>query len=1249
MRIKRIEIIGFKSFNDKTVLTINEPITAVVGPNGCGKSNIIDAIRWCMGEQSAKHLRGKAMDDVIFGGSETRAPAGMAEVSLTFEDVGMSLSSQTAMPDLPSDTASDGAGAGDADVAVAVGVGDDEADLEGRMEGLDDDELGGRPAIDFSQYGEVTVTRRLYRDGGSEYYLNKTPCRLRDIVDFFLGTGVGTKAYSIIEQGRVGMIVSAKPEDRRLIIEEAAGITKFKKKKQAAERKMEQTRANLLRVTDIVAEIEKQLASLRRQAQKAERYKKYRAEVRDIELWSAAHRFLGVRAEEALLGGQLEGVVAARGEAELAHETRDAEVVAARAESAVEERRLADLTQVVFDVENRLRLGESQVDYQKREARDLEERAASATGEIDALRRQLEDTRVEAERVAGDAERLEGEAATRAAELAGLELELVEKREGLTVASSALDEARAQIGTAQADIARQENNARSLERRRGDLELRSGRMAEEETRAGARAQELLAEVGAHETRLSSLHGEKLDRDRDRAALEARRTLVETRHGELEAETRRLDSDLSKRRSRLASLLQIQNKFEGFARGTRAIMKHRAAEARGLLADIVRAPADIEIAVEAVLGERLGAILVENQDVGAGAVAFLKQQSEGRSTFIALDTFLAAGDASPAGQGVATATPGVRGRLIDLVSTAACHRPIVSALLGDALLVDSLAAALDLWRAGLRSTLVTLDGDVLDRAGIVTGGSRETAGAGVLAQKREIRELEELCARLTVEHEAADTRLQALRTELKDTSAALEALRRDSHQGDLQILTSEKDLVRWRAESERLAERRAQLGRERAELENALAECAREAEDSAVALGLARDRADDAERRQLGLIEGVTVARRDVDDAGARVTAHKVRVAQVGAEKTAVQNQLQRLDDATRDLGRRIEKLERSASEGTARAVTLRDEASRAAAELDVLRGERRDRADELAAGRAAHEARLRTQEEQELVLRNLRHELDRLGAEATRLELRLAALEGDRRHLEETIAERYRLDLRRELHEHHLRPPIGETEEGRLRELRELIERMGEINLTAIEEFEEQSKRFEFLTSQKKDLESALQQLEKAIAKINKVSRRRFRETFDAVNAKFREIFPRLFRGGHGELRLVGGESDEEILDAGVEILAQPPGKKNVTVELLSGGEKALTAVSLIFAIFLIKPSPFCILDEVDAPLDEANVGRYNDIVREMTDRSQFIVITHNKRTMEIADTLFGITMEEPGCSKLVNVNLRTFGDRKAA
>jgi chromosome segregation protein len=1218
MRIKRIEIIGFKSFQDKTVLHIDEPITAVVGPNGCGKSNIIDAIRWCMGEQSAKHLRGKAMDDVIFGGSETRSPAGMAEVSLTFENVGLSLQSRQEENELD-------------------GGDDDEPDLE----------PAGPPPIDFAQYGEVTVTRRLFRDGQSDYFLNKTPCRLRDITDFFLGTGVGTKAYSIIEQGRVGMIVSAKPEDRRLIIEEAAGITKFKKKKQAAERKMEQTRANLLRVNDVVSEIDKQLASLRRQAQKAERYKKYRAEVKDIELWMAAHRFLAIRAEQGLLQAELSELLDGREQADAAFQTAEAGVVAERAAAAVEERRLSDLTQEVFELENRVRLGESQIEFQGREAKDLEERVASWHGEIEGLARQREEAMVEAARLGAEAERLDGEAGARQAELARLEAELREAREGLAESSAELDAARAEIGKAQADIARAEGNTRNLDRRRLDLEHRAGRLAEEEARLAGRAAELQAEASGQEERLEGLKAERGEREGRRHDLEARRTRLDGEHRHAEAQVETLRTELHRRRSRLQSLREIQDRYEGFARGTRAVMKHRPGERiRGLLADVVQAPAEVEAAVEAILGERLGSVLVDDQQTGAEAVGFLKQRAEGRATFIPMGAI-----AAPQGGGVEVVeAEGVKGPMLGFVSLAEEHRGLGEVLFSDVLVVDSLSRALELWSAGVRRTMVTLDGDIVDRHGVVTGGSREAAGAGVLKQKREIRELEEISAGLDKDLEAASARLVSVKAELAETAATLETLRKEGHQGDLAILTSEKDLVRWRSEGERLAERRAQLERERGEVAGAQREHARELEENDLALAGARGRAGDAEKRQLGLIEGVTLARRDVDDATARVTEHKVRVAQVAAERQAARGQLARLEDGARELARRVEKLERSMGEGSERARSLRAQAEETAAELVGVREARGIKAEELAAGRGAHEARLAALQEAELEVRALRARLDKLSAEAGKRELRLGQLGSDRRHVEESVAERYRLEIAREVFDHHLRPPVGEEEERRLAELRELIERMGEINLTAIEEFEELSRRHQTLVAQKADLESALGQLERAIAKINKTSRRRFRETFDAVNAKFQEIFPRLFRGGRAELRLTGGDSDEQILDAGVEILAQPPGKKNSSVELLSGGEKALTAVSLIFAIFLIKPSPFCILDEVDAPLDEANVGRYNDMVREMTDRSQFIVITHNKRTMEIADSLFGITMEEPGCSKLVNVSLRTFGgERRAA
>src|SRR5215470_15800036 len=393
MRIKRVEIIGFKSFCDRAVVQIGDSVTGVVGPNGCGKSNIVDAVRWCMGEQSAKHLRGKAMEDVIFAGSETRGAAPMAEVSLTFDDVGFShetLELARHSEEAETEAALDAIAPDEAPPETIEASPEVWVDAEGNRIPTPAEEVAKvladqPPAIDFARYTEVTITRRLYRDGISQYFINKTPCRLRDITDFFLGTGVGTKAYSIIEQGRIGQIVSARPQDRRAIIEEAAGITKFKAKKKAAEKKLDQTRQNLMRVSDIVSELDKRMGTLRRQAQKAERYRKYKAEMRDIELWKAAHRWLELAGEDQLVTGRLG---AARGElddARAAWSVKDAHVVAERAELAVEERRLVGVQEQVYELDNRIRLGDSKIGFERREAEELDGRVAAARAEIDDI------------------------------------------------------------------------------------------------------------------------------------------------------------------------------------------------------------------------------------------------------------------------------------------------------------------------------------------------------------------------------------------------------------------------------------------------------------------------------------------------------------------------------------------------------------------------------------------------------------------------------------------------------------------------------------------------------------------------------------------------------------------------------------------------------------------------------------------------------------------------------------------------
>jgi chromosome segregation protein len=1345
MRIKRVEIIGFKSFCDRAVVTIDASIIAVVGPNGCGKSNIVDAIRWCMGEQSAKHLRGKAMEDVIFAGSETRGPAPMAEVSLTFDDVGfshetleMALKSDAADAERQLDAITP-ADAGEAPAAPEVVYDEHGQPIVSAVAQvtklLDDD----ADKLDFSRYTEVTITRRLFRDGTSQYFINKTPCRLRDVTDFFLGTGVGTKAYSIIEQGRIGQIVSARPADRRAIIEEAAGITKFKAKKKAAERKLEQTRQNLLRVSDIVVELDKRMGTLRRQAQKAERYRKYKTEMKDLELWRASHRYLELHGEEQLVRGELERARTERDDARAAFSVKDAHVVAERAELAVEERRLHGVQEVVYDLDNRIQLGESKIGFERREADELDGRVATAERELEELA---------AQRAAA-----EQELATREEELAALRAEVAREDEDVAQrdahagearamvdrAQLDLERARAQLGASRTEIARAEAQLGALVTRREEAEARRVRTAEEAETVGTRLREVERELRRVDTALTDARQTRLDLGGQQDDFVVRAEALAEQVGRGEAQVETLRTEAHRRRSRLVSLVEIQERYEGFARGTRAVMQRPEAPTgdadavRGLVADVLRAPETLEVAVEAALGDQLGGVLVRDADVGVRAIGYLKSSGGGRSAFVPMHALPGAPSTDTVGAAIygdpAAAAPfaaaepaavempepepdvmseagidwaagyggsrddtvvsmsltidpvaeleepaaprassstsgrievedrtqingalaaiggeGVIGRMTDLVEFADGYESVGRQLLGGCVVVDTLDRAVALHGQGVGETLVTLDGDVVDPRGVVSGGSHEAKGAGVLAQKREIRELEEIVAGL--EHDLAEATavLVSGKAELKQLTKAIEGLRGQVHQGDLAIIAHEKDHARLKGEVDRLRDRGGQLATEQLALDERLRGFADE--DRAL-----RERRDTAAQRiatleveQAELAEQVGSGRERLEALTAELTAARIRAAQLGEKRASVEAQALRLAQSHAALELRADKLRNLVGDGRVRAEALRGGCETLAAELAQLAERRRGEAEVLDAGRTAYERRLSDLTTVELEARELRGRGDKAAAEVNQLELRGGQIEMNRRVLVDGIAERHQLDVAKVLHEYHLRPIAGDVEDKRLAELRDLIDRMGtDINLTAIDEFDEVSKRFEFLSTQKIDLESAVDQLQRAIDKINKTSRRLFKETFQAVNETFQKVFPRLFRGGQARLSLAGDDSTD-LLEAGVEIFAQPPGKKNATVEQLSGGEKALTAVALIFSIFLIKPSPFCILDEVDAPLDEANVDRYNEIVREMTDRSQFIVITHNKRTMEAADNLYGVTMKEPGVSMLVSVNLNKLG-----
>jgi chromosome segregation protein len=1316
LRIKRIEIIGFKSFCDRAVINIDTEVTGIVGPNGCGKSNIVDAIRWAMGEQSAKHLRGKAMEDVIFAGSESRGPAPMAEVSLTFDDVGFSHERL--------ELAKTGDEGRDAEQQLDALVTPDETseitetsdgestgtwvDAEGNPIASPQEEvaelLEDKPAMEFASYTEVTITRRLYRDGLSQYYINKTPCRLRDITDFFLGTGAGTRAYAIIEQGRVGQIVSARPIDRRAIIEEAAGITKFKAKKKAAEKKLDQTRQNLMRVSDIVTELDKRMGTLRRQAQKAERYRKYKTEVRDIELWKASHRWLELAGEFKLVTGDLETTRTGLDTTRTEWTTKDAHVVAERAELGLEERRLVGIQEQVYELDNRLRLGESKISFERREADELDTRMATASDEITDIGAQRERGAEELAARTAELEQLTAQVDHEAADVAARETAAADARQVLTATQRGLDDARNELATKRTEVATSDAQLEALARRRDEASRRLERVMSETEQHVERQKELDREGKRVHAELAELRQTRLDLGSQTEGFGSRKDVLADEVGRGEAEVETLRTELHRRRSRLTSLQEIEQRYEGFQRGTRMVMQQaeriseNGSAIRGVVADVVRAPEQLEIAVEAVLGDRLGGVLVDEPEVGLAAIGFLKQANGGRSAFVPVElkrrvdapaeamtdtvatppmfegeggasTWMwSGGEESGSGSGsievedrsqLIAATnlvrgEGVLGRIADLVGFAEGYEQVGKRLLAGTVVVEDLRVALALHERGVADPIVTLEGDMVAADGVVAGGSRDAQGAGVLAQKREIRDLEEIVGKLEHDLSEAMHRLVTAKTELAHIVKALEGLRSQQHQGDIAIMGHEKDDTRVRVELERLRDRLGHLGHEQLELEARL---------SAITIDedAARDRrrgADERiavlEREQLELISAVTTHRDRVDSLTAELTEARVRAAQLAAQRSAAEAATLRLAAADGELAQRAQYLAVEIEKAAARATHLRSACDELQLELEQLAADRQIHVTELDTGRAAYKQRVSALTEIEIVARSLRSQADKLQAELGQLELRHGQIKMTRQVVEDGVTERYQIAIVDILHDYHQRAHVTETDDARLAELKDLIDRMGtDINLTAIEEFDEVSKRFDFLSAQKTDLERAVDQLQRAIDKINKTSRKLFKDTFHAVNATFKEVFPRLFRGGQAALSLstqktnadgtpIGGEVD--MLEAGIEIMAQPPGKKNATVDQLSGGEKALTAVALVFSIFLIKPSPFCILDEVDAPLDEANVDRYNEIVREMTDRSQFIVITHNKRTMESADNLYGVTMQEPGVSKLVNVNLAKLG-----
>jgi chromosome segregation protein len=1243
MRLQRLEIAGFKSFSDRAELSFDQGVTAIVGPNGCGKSNVADAILWALGEQSAKSLRGDRMEDVIFNGSDARKPTAAAEVRLLLGGV--------TLPRVKRDGNGHGA---DGDLSGTAG--------ETREIQLD---LGDEIARD------VEVTRRLYRSGESEYLINGEICRLRDVHDLLMDTGLGAKAYAIIEQGKIGQILSSKPTDRRQLIEEAAGVTKYKARRRAAELKLDAAQQNLTRIDDIVFEVEKQRNALKRQAARARRYKRLRDQLRHWEKVVFARRYrqlaADIEARRAELGGR-------RDEERQAIDRLSAmEVGLARLRSDLDEadagltaaRARAHAGEIDIDRrENQIALNRQQVEALEARAGELAEEVATLEARREPLCVELAEARAASERATAD--RAIAEAALRT------------DAQAYDLARAGLDDLDADVEAARQDVFTAINAATALQHAIDHAAQARQHVLETLGRVQAEAADLAVELEnvqqARAAAAASLERAHEDLDATRRARAARESEVASLRTEHEARVREMragEQDLAGGRARLRSLEELQAGRAAYGEAARLVLQASAVAHHGSVADYLEVDGRFEIAIEACLGDLLEHVVVDDRAQAAAGLDFVREQAAGRCGFLVASVALDPGTAGlQAGGGDG---------LLPITSVLRVTGPFAGAIraaVDGAWIAESRAIAEREARPG--RAIVTLEGDVFRGDAIVQGGAAGEA-RGILATKREIKELRERLERDETSLRSLGADIARLESAIREADEAVAVLVAGQHDQEKAIVGLDLQVARTGDEQQRIA-RKADLLRveiRRAEDERASLE-QREADARA---SIARREADHqiADERLAVAQRRLFDAREIVEDLSRRTGETKARHAALTERASGLAGEVGRLEQASQELEARLV----TRNDELAHARARREELDRTIIEQDRQLQDDRVVLAQVNAQVQSAEARvlaLRGEgEHQEARIREARAALDEIRQVVAELEVVRAKAENDLTHLAAACLETLEAsleDVTREVEalegrpEAVPQPPAADEEaeeepeggemaaaapgaepsavpperpavpvdpEGMIVALKEKIDRLGPVNMMAIEQFDELEERHSFLTVQRKDLVDSISATGEAIRRIDETTKQRFREAFDIINATFQRTFQTLFGGGSAGLSLL---DDSDLLESGIEIIAQPPGKRLQSVQLLSGGEKALTAIALMFALFRYKPGPFCVLDEIDAPLDDANIGRFLEMLREMQENTQFILITHNRKTMEIADRLYGVTMEEPGVSKLISVRL---------
>lgn len=1188
MRIKKLELCGFKSFKDRTVIHFDAGITGIVGPNGCGKSNIVDALVWVMGEMSAKHLRGASMEDVIFAGSQDFAPMGVAEVSLTLEND------------------------------------------------------GGPFPVQYLSHSEVMVTRRLHRGGESEYLINKEPARLRDIQEIFMDTGAGSRGFSIIEQGQIGKIITSKPSERRVLIEEAAGITKFKVRKKESERKLKATEQNLVRLADIVIELKRQMDSLQRQAEKAERYKKIKDEVTDKEMWLFATQYKDLRLK-------LETVIAEFVEAKekdegfeghfqgLQSNWEDLKLKLSEKQTQIEDLQIEfkKSNQTISDLEKSIREAQFEIEQAKRSKQmtgdfigQYQARQLALTSELETIEQKY----------------LEAKEAQEAAE------------EMFQQSQTEFDEAMIRVKSAESSLTEKRRRLVLLEQSQVGVQTRKESLidkeqdlGEEKSRIEAAQNDVFEQKKTFEKRRNDLFKKleserqlQLDMTKDLEVLKENIKIQEQQKIEHQKKYEIAKDELSKLSSMLFSLENLQKNMEGYGEGVKDILKNKSDLNFKILSDVVDVPKELENLFSSAVGVRLQSLVAPEMSYGSiqDIITNLNESDKGKVTFLTTDLSKKLNSNVASDFINSKASEAFQGQtLFDKVTVLGAYEKSLKPFLSQIIVVEDQAEAIKVLDQAPYLLCVTASGEVYDSLGFVTGGSISGAESSVMQRKREIKELSEKKDKTEIElnhlkkeFDLASESLVNLQKDLEQSKEettskeiALASLKKDFEQSEYELKNVEKSLEKQNIALKEISERWEKIHLEVQALNE------KENVESQEIDSLRMDIEHlDAE------FESVS---QGIEDLRLRSTDAKIKYASQNEYMQSTKTALEKLQASLTEVESEIE-IMNSKSEASGQAMTENELlVEKQKIELDkrihlvedinqrisVLKNEYEDI--------YVHE---KTASEKVLKI-NL--EKNQLLSKIKECEMQKEQIETKISYLKEQSEERYLQNLEENFAKYldlFSREDQAQID-VEVKELRSKLSKIGEVNIAAIREYEDISGRYHFLSEQQEDLLKAKDQLRKVIDRINRICSRRFRDTFEAVNDRFTKVFPVLFGGGEASLILVETEDADE---PGIDIISKPPGKKMQNVTLLSGGEKALTAVSLIFSIFLVKPSPFCLLDEVDAPLDDANVFRFNDLVKEMAKRSQIILVTHNKNTMAVNNKLYGVTMQDKGVSKMVSVDL---------